>query len=158
RADVAEPGRTEHGIGECVGDDVAVRVACEPAVGLEANAAEHEPRPRLERVRVDSHPDAKVAHADHSDASAAGSTLSESIWSAATSVPGWSRPHGPRRIQTATRPAAAAGSTSLSTRSPTYATSCGSKPASATSRSKNPGDGLRTPQDADEPITSTGSA
>ena len=41
---------------------------------------------------------------------------------------GWSIPHGPRRTWIATRPAAAAGSTSLSTRSPTYATSDGVAP------------------------------
>ena len=47
---------------------------------------------------------------------------------------------------TPTIPAAIAGPTSLSTRSPTYAIIPGSTPASSTTRAKNAGSGLCTPQ------------
>ena len=60
---------------------------------------------------------------------------------------------GPRRA-----PPRGPGRTSLSTRSPTYATSPAAAPASSTRRSKNSGSGFRTPRLA-EPVTmSTGSA
>ena len=57
-----------------------------------------------------------------------------------------SMPHGPRRIQTARIPAAADGTTSLSTRSPTYATEPGAgEPRSSNVRAKNAGSGLCKP-------------
>ena len=66
----------------------------------------------VERVRVDADPDAK-AHAN-----APGSSSSERMRIAAAG--GSCRyPHGPRRRCTPTMPAAIAGATSLSTRSPT---------------------------------------
>ena len=89
RADVAEPGRAEHGIGQRVRDDVAVRMTGETAVVLEAHAAEHQRHPRLERVGVHAQTDAEIAHRGHSDAlcreRAAGSSVSDSICSAARS-------------------------------------------------------------------------
>ena len=57
---------------------------------------------------------------------------------------------------TAIIPARSAGSTSLSTRSPTYATEPRSAAAPAATRSKNSGAGFSTPQTAEIPIRSNG--
>src|SRR5439155_27308830 len=54
----------------------------------------------------------------------------------------WIQAHGPRRRKTASIPAAAAGRTSLSTRSPTYAICEGCRSSSLATRAKNRGSGL----------------
>src|SRR3954447_12788970 len=54
-----------------------------------------------------------------------------------------------------TSPAASAGATSLSTRSPTYAIFSGAAQTARTMRAKKAGSGLATPQLSDEPSTST---
>ena len=60
--------------------------------------------------------------------------------------PAWIQPHGPRRTNTATMPAAWAGLTSLSSRSPTYAIAPGRSPSSDATRAKNAGSGFEMPQ------------
>jgi hypothetical protein len=80
---------------------------------LDPHAAEYERHAVLERVRVEPSADPVVGLA-----SAAGSCASDSICTSA-SLASCSTPHGPRRMCTATMPARFAGSTSLSTRSPT---------------------------------------
>src|SRR4051812_31947994 len=96
-------------------EDVAVGMAGEPARMLDRHAAEHERDAVNEGVGIDASADAVLAHA-----SASLSPASASIRRAPTG--GSCRwPHGPRRTWTATMPAARAGDTSLSTRSPTYA-------------------------------------
>jgi hypothetical protein len=64
--------------------------------------------------------------------------------------------HGPRRTKIAAMPARAAGPTSLSSRSPTYATSPAARCSSATIRSKKAGSGFWTPQPSDEAAISSG--
>jgi hypothetical protein len=54
RADVAEPGRSEHGIGERVGDHVAVGVTGQAAREVDRDAAENEPETLFEGMRVDA--------------------------------------------------------------------------------------------------------
>src|SRR5207245_6405039 len=118
--------RAEHGVDQRVRDDVAVGMAGEAARMLEPHAAEHERHAVGERVCVDADPDPVLVHA-----SAAGSSWRPPIGTA----PGggsWRCPQGPRRMWTAVIPAASAGSTSLSTRSPTYAISSGGRPHSDT--------------------------
>ena len=105
-------------------DDVAVRVAHEATRVLDRDPAEHERQAVLEGVGVHADPDPELAH--ESEASASGSRSSESIVSAEAGA-FWSRPQGPRLTCTATSPAASAGRTSLSTRSPTYASSPGAQ-------------------------------
>jgi monovalent cation:H+ antiporter-2, CPA2 family len=86
------------------------------------------------------------------------SSSSELMVRAGRTPPGssWMTPHGPRRSQMARMPAAAAGMTSLSTRSPTYATDPGSGlPISSRQRSKNAGCGFATPSVSLIAITST---
>ncbi len=61
-ADVAEPGRAEDRIDECVGDDIAVRVAGEPGLAGELDAADDERRVLGEGVGVDADPDPQPAH------------------------------------------------------------------------------------------------
>ena len=70
-----------------------------------------------ERVRVVPSADSEVAHG--SEANACGSGARSPTPSVASGGVRCKRPHGPRRTWTATSPAAAAGRTSLSTRSPT---------------------------------------
>ena len=111
------PGRAEQRVRERVGDHVPVGMAREPARMLDRDAAEDERNAVREGVCVDSDPDAKLAHT--SEASACGSEARSSSPHVASGGVRWSRPHGPRRTCTATSPAAAAGRTSLSTRSPT---------------------------------------
>ena len=113
RADVAEPGRAEHGVGERVRDHVAVGVAGEAARMLDRDAAEHERNAVLERMRVDADADAELRHRAPPGARRASETRSAAGGGSCR----W--PQGPRRMWTATIPAASAGSTSLSTRSPT---------------------------------------
>ena len=125
RADVLEARGAEHRVGERVREHVAVGVAGEPARMVDPDAAEHERHAVLERVRVDAGADPVLGHGSRSGSSASESTRSRPRARRADS------PHGPRRTWTATIPAASAGSTSLSTRSPTYATSSGDRPASA---------------------------
>jgi pimeloyl-ACP methyl ester carboxylesterase len=55
-ADVAQPGRAEQRVGDRVGEDVGVGVAGEAGLVRDLHAAEDEPAPGRERVRVD--PDA----------------------------------------------------------------------------------------------------
>ena len=62
RADVFEPGRAEQGVGQRVGEDVAVRVARQAAWMLDPNAAEHERDALLEGVRVEAGADAVLRH------------------------------------------------------------------------------------------------
>ena len=88
----------------------------------------------LERVRVEAEPHPELAHA-----SEARLRERREVVEPSAAGPARRRPHGPRRIWTATSPAAAAGRTSLSTRSPTYAVSSGRQPASSTTRQRNAG-------------------
>src|SRR5581483_9547818 len=148
RADVTEPGRAEHRVDERVREHVAVRVTSEPAVVLELDAAEDERHTPLEGVRIDADPDAQ-GH---------GNTLGNSSSERMLIAPAggsWRKPHGPRRTCTATMPAASAGTTSLSTRSPTYAILSGGAPASSTTCAKNPGAGFCTPRRSDDTTKST---
>jgi hypothetical protein len=62
RADVAEPGRSEHGVCEGVRDYIAVRVAGEAAREVDRDAAENEAEALLERVRIDAETDPKFSH------------------------------------------------------------------------------------------------
>ena len=57
------PARAQHGVGEGMGDHVAVGVAGEPARVVEANASEHERDAVRERVRVDADADAELSQA-----------------------------------------------------------------------------------------------
>src|SRR6185437_7172943 len=114
RADVAEGSGAEHGVDQRVSDHVPVGVARKAARMVESDPAEDERHAVGERVRVEPDADAE-AHCN-----APGSSSSDSIRIAAGGgVCRW--PHGPRRTCTATMPAASAGATALSTRSPTYA-------------------------------------
>ena len=93
RPDVGEPRGAEQGVGERVGDHVAVGVAREPARVVDRDPAEDERHAGVERVRVDPEADAKVAHA--SEASACGSDARSSRPSAASGGVRCRRPHGP---------------------------------------------------------------
>ena len=62
RADVAEVRGAEDRVDERMRDDVAVRVAGEPARMVDRHAAEHERHALLERVRVEADPDPELAH------------------------------------------------------------------------------------------------
>src|SRR5262249_49924453 len=104
-------------VDERVRDDVAVRVASESAWVLDRDAAEHESHIVHERMRVVAQTDTELAH--RSEANASGREARSSIPSVASGGVCWIRPHGPRLTWIATIPAEAAGSTSLSTRSPT---------------------------------------
>src|SRR4029077_11092635 len=57
RSDVSQPGSAEHRVDQRMREHVAVRVAGEAAVVVEANTAEHERHAPLECVRVDTDPD-----------------------------------------------------------------------------------------------------
>ena len=85
RADVAEPGRAEQGVDQRVRDDVAVGVAGQAPLGVEANASEHERHALLERMCVDPEPDPQLRHRS----SASGSSARESMQMSACSRPGW---------------------------------------------------------------------
>src|SRR6187200_3568054 len=98
-------------------EHVPVRVAGKATRVVDDNATEHEGNALLEGVRVVSDPHPQLHQS--SEANACGSDARSATLEAASGGVGWSLPHGPRRTCTATRPAAAAGSTSLSTRSPT---------------------------------------
>src|SRR5262245_64236380 len=125
-------------------DDVAVRVAGQPARMIDRDATEDERDPVLEGMGVVTEANPKFAH--RSEANAPGSEARSSSPIAASGGVGWRRPHGPRRTWIAIIPAAAAGSTSLSTRSPTYAISAGAYPTSSATSPKKAGSGLRTPR------------
>ena len=112
RADVAEAGGSEERIDQRMRKHIAVRMAGKATRMFERDASEHERRTDVERVRVDSDPDA-VAHR-----SAPGSSSRLEI-ETASGGGACKSPHGPRRMCTAVIPAASAGPTSLSTRSPT---------------------------------------
>src|SRR5262249_22067062 len=134
RADVLHAGRAENRVGQRMREDVAVGVPRQPARMLDAHAAEHQRDAVLQRVCVEAGTDAELAHAKSSGSCASESTRNASRGGSCR----W--PHGPRRTCTATRPAASAGATSLSTRSPTYATSAAGRPVASTTRSKKRGD------------------
>src|SRR5690349_13810463 len=151
RADVLEARGAEHGIGQRVREHVAVRVPGEPARVIHPNAPEHERHSVLERMGVEARADAVLRHV-----STAGSSSSESTWTSAAE-PSCSSPHGPRRTCTANIPARFAGSTSLSTRSPTYASSDGARLASSQTRRKNSREGFSTPHSAEVAMKSTSS-
>ena len=92
----------------------------------------------------DREPKASSAH--RSEANASGRSASESSPTTASGGVGCSRPHGPRRTWTATRPAAGGRKHVVVTRSPTYASSSAAQAHAATTRAKNSGSGFRTPQ------------
>ena len=68
RADVLEPGGSEHRVRERVREHVAVGVAREAARMVDPNAAEHERHAVLQRMRIEAGPDAVLAHVASHDA------------------------------------------------------------------------------------------
>ena len=61
-SDVAQPGRTENGVGQRMSDDIAVGMACEAATVIQPNASQNEWSPLLERMRVHAQADPQLAH------------------------------------------------------------------------------------------------
>src|SRR5262245_25735337 len=150
-ADVALSGRAEDRVDQSVRDHVAVRVPRKPGLAGKVDACEHERDPLLEAVRVDPEPDPEVAQ---SGTSGARSSIRTEAW-CASGQSFWMNAHGPRTRKWAAMPALAAGITSLSIRSPTYAISPGAHPASATIRAKKSPLGFSTPQRSDDAMKST---
>src|SRR5207237_2826828 len=103
RADVAEAGRAEDGVGERVGDHVAVRVSRETAGMVEADAAEHERHAVLERVRIDAGADPQAGHPS-----------------------GSCRPSRPSNTVTVSHPASRASASAWSKSRPTSSGTCAS--------------------------------
>ena len=156
RPDVREPRCAEQGVGERVGDHVAVGVPGEPARMVDRDPAEHERHARLEGVRVDPRPMRRSLIA--SEASACG-TDGEVV--EAEGGLGW------RPLQTA--PRAAADVNRDETRGgggqhvvvdPVADVGDLARQAAGQldDRRKKRGSGLRTPRLSDDEITSAGSA
>ena len=101
-----------------------VRVTGKAARMVDGHATEHQRHPASSACASTPIPTRRSVI---ERANASGSDARSSRPSAASGGVACNRPHGPRRTCTARSPAAAAGRTSLSTRSPTYATS--SRPA-----------------------------
>ncbi len=59
RADVAEPGRAEDRVGDCVQQHVGVGVTEQAALERNLDAADHQPATRHQRMDVEPLPDAK---------------------------------------------------------------------------------------------------